>query len=154
QVTAIEKQDAYLPEIDAGASVGYISNAHVWDNHFNYEQTVMMPHTTMGFSVEAGYTVFNGGKTQNGIQKAKLEEQIAALDYQKDKEDIQFLLLARYLDLFTLNNQQRIYRQNIALADQRLSNIQKLVQQGMLTHNDVVRSQLQLTDLKLQQTEI
>ncbi|MDE1192060.1 MAG: TolC family protein [Arachidicoccus sp.] len=152
--TSIEKQDAYLPELRTDASAGYISNAHVWDNHFNYMETVKMPHTSLDFSVQAGYTVFNGGKTKNNIAKAKLEEQIAALDYQKDKEDIQFLLFGRYLDLFTLNNQRKIYLQNIALAQKRLFNIQKLVEQGMLTHNDVVRSQLQLTDLQLQLTEI
>ncbi|WP_165798431.1 TolC family protein [Chitinophaga costaii] len=154
QNTAIEKQDAYLPELNASASVGYISNAHVWDNHYNYMETVIMPHTSMDFSLAAGYTVFNGGKTRNKLAQSKLEEQIAALDYQKNKEDIQFLLLARYLDLFTLYNQKKVYQQNIALAEQRLSNIQKLVAQGMLTHNDVVRSQLQLTDLKLQLTEV
>lgn len=152
--TAIEKQNAYLPQLEAGASAGYISNAHVWDNHFDYEQTVMMPHTTVDFSLAAGYIVFNGGKAKNTIAKAQLEDQIAALNYQKDKEDIEFLLLARYLDLFTLYNQRKVYEQNITLTNQRLTNIKKLVQEGMLTHNDIIRSQLQLTDLQLKLTEV
>lgn len=152
--TEIEKQEAWLPEIGASASMGYISNAHVWDNHFNYESTVKMPHTSIDFSLDAGFTVFNGGKTKNSLMKSELEDQIAVLDYQKDKESIQLLLLAKYLDLFTLYNQKEIYQQNIKLAKHRLSNIQQLINQGMLTHNDNIRSSLQLTELNLKLTEI
>ena len=152
--TEIEKQEAWLPEIGASASTGYISNAHVWDNHFNYESTVKMPHTSMNFDVDAGFTVFNGGKTKNSIEKSELEDQIATLDYQKDKESIQLLLLTKYLNLFTLYNQEKIYHQNIELAKHRLSNIQQLIKQGMLTHNDNVRSSLQLTELNMKLTEI
>ncbi|MFT4204043.1 MAG: TolC family protein [Chitinophagaceae bacterium] len=152
--TAIEQQKAYLPEAGASLSYGYMSNAHVWDNHFNFESTVKMPHISTNLSVEAGYTVFNGSASQNRIAKAKLEEQIAQLDFQKDKEDIQFLLLAKYLDLFALHNQENVYQQNITLADKRLSNIGKLIEQGMLTHNDRVRSELQLTDFKQKLDEV
>ncbi|MFT3903281.1 MAG: TolC family protein [Niabella sp.] len=152
--TAIEKQEAYLPEFNTSFTGAYMSNAHVWDNRFNYESTVLMPHTSIDFSVAAGYVVFNGNASKNKIAKARLEEQIANLDYQKDKENIQFLLLAKYLDLFALRNQENVYLQNIALADKRLSNIEKLIQQGMLTHNDQVRSQLQLTDFQLKLKEV
>ncbi|WP_432713957.1 TolC family protein [Pedobacter sp.] len=152
--TTIEKQRAYLPELGASFSYGYISNAQVWDNHFNYETTIMMPHTSLDLSLSAGYVVFNGNAAKNKIARAKLEEQISLLDYQKDKEDIQFLLLAKYLDLFASRNQEHVYLQNIALADKRLANIKKLIEQGMLTHNDLVRSQLQLTDIKQQLNEV
>lgn len=152
--TAIEKQKAYLPDIGASFSYAYLSNAHVWDNHFDYESTVKVPHTSIDFSVEAGYTVFNGKSSKNRIAKAKLEEQIAELNFQKDKEDIQFLLLAKYLDLSALYNQENVYQENIALAEKRLSNIGKLIEQGMLTHNDKVRSELQLTEIKQKLDEL
>lgn len=147
-------KERQLPTIDAGFTLGYISNAAVWNNHFDYQSTVKMPHVSNNYSVSAGMDVFHGKAIKNNIAKAGLEEQIAALDYKKDKEDIQFLLLSKYLDLATLYNQQKVYKQNIALAQKRLEDINKLNKQGMVTHNDIVRSQLQLTELKLALTEI
>lgn len=152
--TKIERQKAYLPDIGASFSYAYLSNAQVWDNHFNYESTVKMPHTSLDFSVDAEYTVFNGNASKNRIAKAKLEEQIAQLNFEKDKENIQFLLLAKYLDLAALTNQEKVYLENIALANKRLSNIEKLIEQGMLTHNDRVRSELQLTEIKQKLDEV
>lgn len=153
QVTAIARSER-LPEINMGASLGYLSNAEVWDKHFHQPETVIMPHVSNSFSLDASMTIFGGNVLTQQIEKAKLGEQLSHLDFQKSKEDIQLLLLARYLDLFTLFNQEKIYGQNIALANSRLRNIIKLHKEGMVTNNDVIRSQLQLTDLKLRQTEI
>ncbi|WP_447640681.1 MULTISPECIES: TolC family protein [Chitinophagaceae] len=147
-------KDKQLPSIGAEAALGYISNAAVWDKHFNYQSTVQMPHVLNNYSVAAGWEIFHGHTIKNNIAKASLEEQIAALDFRKNKEDIEFLLLSRYLDLATLYNQRTVYQQNIALAKQRLADIEKLNKQGMVTHNDIIRSQLQLTELQLQLTEV
>ncbi|PZP52555.1 MAG: hypothetical protein DI598_00540 [Pseudopedobacter saltans] len=148
---AKEKQ---LPSIDADATLGYISNAAIWNNHFDYQSTLKMPHVMNNYSVAAGMDIFHGKSIRNNIAKASLEEEVSALDYQKDKEDVQFLLLSKYLDLATLYNQDRVYKQNIELAKRRLTDIEKLNKQGMVTHNDIVRSKLQLTELQLQLTEI
>lgn len=152
--TEIEKQEAWLPEIGVGLSAGYISNANIWDKHFNYESTMKMPHISTSFTMEGDITVYSGGRIKNGIEKSELVDEIAILDYQNDKERIQLLLLGKYLQLFTLYNQKTIYNQNIELAEHRLSNIQQLIKQGMLTHNEHIRSSLQITELKLKLTEI
>lgn len=152
--TKVEKNEIYLPELNTGFSVGYLSNAHVWDNKLNYESTVLMPHTTVNFSLSAGYALYNGGANKNKIEKSKLEEKVAHLDYEKEREDIQFLLIAKYLDLYALYNQEKVFIQNIELAKKRITNIQKLIQQGMLTHNDLVRSQLQLTEIEFQLEQV
>ena len=154
KATEIEKQKTNLPNIDAAFSYAYLSNGHVWDNGFNYENTVKMPHTSLDLSVEASYLVFDGNASKNRIAKAGLEEQIAQLNFDKDKEDIQFLLLAKYLDLAALYNQENVVKENINLAEKRISNIKKLIEQGMLTHNDQVRSELLLTELQEKLSEI
>ena len=145
---AIEKQKASLPELESDFSYAYLSNAAVWDNNFRYDNTARMPHTSLDLSVAASYLVFAGKSVKNSIEKAGLEAQVAQLDFRKDKEDIQFLLLAKYLDLAALHNQEKVVLENIALAEQQLSHIEKLIEQGMRTHNDRVRSELLLTELK------
>lgn len=153
QGTSIAKS-ARLPELGAAANLGYLSNAEVWDNHLQNAGAVIMPHVSNSFSLDASLTVFKGKSIANGIEKAKLGEQLSYLDYQKNKEDIQLLLFSKYLDLFTLSNQEKVYAQNIDLANKRLSDIQKLNREGMITNNDVIRSKLQITDLQLKQKEI
>ncbi len=144
------KRDLYTPQLEATAGLGYISDAHVWNNSFQNGMTVDMPHKTMDFAINAGYLLYGAGKVKNTVEQATIRNQIAKLSYSKDKEDIQFLLLAQYLDLFTLYNQQRVYKQNIKLTQQRLKNIEQRVEEGMLTHNDIVRSKLQLTNQQIQ----
>jgi len=153
QRTEIAKS-ARLPEIEASAEAGFLSNAAVLGPHFNYMETVKVPHLSNTFSVGASETVFKGRAIRNGIEKAALEEQLAALNFEKDKEDVQLLLLAKYLDLYTLYNQQEVYKHNIELANQRLHNIQKMNREGMVTRNDIIRSELQITDLSLKAKEV
>jgi len=154
KATAIEKQRTHLPDLNTSFSYAYLSNAAVWDNHFSYDNTVQMPHTSLDLSLEASYLVFDGNASRNRIATRQLEEQIAQLNFQKDKEDIQFLLLAKYLDLAALRNQENVVNENIRLAEKRLSNIEKLIEQGMLTHNDHVRSELLLTELQEKLVEL
>ncbi|WP_169818794.1 TolC family protein [Niabella ginsenosidivorans] len=151
--TAIARQER-LPEAGAEGSLGYLSNAHVWDNRFNYMETIGLPHISNALSVEAGWTVFKGKAITENIEKAKLQELVAQLDYQKNKADIQLLILAKYLDLLTLYNQKKVYEQNLALAQVRMKNAEALYREGMVTHNDIVRNQLQITNLNLNVKEL
>jgi len=59
------------------------------------------------------------------------------------------LVAGNYLDLYTLYNQQSVYEQNVKLAQLRYNQIQKLYKAGMVTRNDVIRSELQIANLKL-----
>ncbi|MFT3822939.1 MAG: TolC family protein [Chitinophagaceae bacterium] len=147
-------RSAKLPEISAEAEAGFLSNAAVFGPRFNYEETVPVPHLSNTFSVGASETVFKGRAIRNGIEKAELEEQLSVLNFEKDKEDVQLLLLAKYLDLYTLYNQKEVYRQNIELANQRLQNIRHMNQEGMVTRNDIIRSELQISDLTLKAKEV
>src|SRR5690606_21309171 len=54
-----------------------------------------------------------------------------------------------YLDLYKLQNQAGVYRQNIALARQRIENINRFYREGMVTRNDVIRGELQISNLNL-----
>lgn len=148
QKTDIAKS-AHLPEFGASANMGYISNAFVWDNHLKNRETVSMPHISQSFILEASQIIYQGNKINNMVKKAKLAEQLAGLNYEQNREDIRFLLLGRYFDIYRLLNEQRVYQQHIALTKQRLENIQKLKKEGMVTQNDIIRTELLLTNFEL-----
>ena len=86
---------------------------------------------------------------KNGIKAQSLKEELTELNYQSNEQSIKLLVLGYYLDLYQLLNQKSVYQQNIQLAEQRLQNINKFYNQGMVTRNDVIRGELQLSNLKL-----
>ncbi|HEY4785638.1 MAG TPA: TolC family protein [Bacteroidales bacterium] len=151
--TGIAKNNR-LPDITGEVSVGYLSSAQIWDHRFNYQETMPIPHVSNSYSLEAEWMVFKGESIIGNIEKSKMQEQIVRLDFKKNREDIQLLILAKYLDLLTLYNRKKVYEQNKALAEARMNNAQALCKQGMVTHNDIVRNQLQINDFNLNINEI
>jgi len=148
QKTEIAKA-ARLPEIEASLSAGYISNAVVFQPNFNYMESIAVPHFNNNFEFQATQLLYGGNAVTSTIAKAELEEQLSELNFDKDKETIKMMLLGRYLNLYSLYNQQRVYKTNINLAKAVLKNINDLHKEGMVTKNDVIRSELQITDLEL-----
>ena len=74
---------------------------------------------------------------------------MAVLSQEKNLEDIKFLVAAKYLDIYRLLIQRRIYVNNAKLSEERLKNILSLHKQGIVTNNDVLRNKLILSDLEL-----
>lgn len=148
QQTEIEKL-ARLPSLSSGFDFGYISNADIWQTDFSHHTKGGIPHPLTLLSVEASQLVFKGNQVNNNIHKATLEEQIALLHVEKDEVDIKFLVAAGYLDIYRLLNQRSVYINNTRLARERLKNILSLRRQGIVTQNDVLRTELIVSDYEL-----
>ena len=138
-----------LPELSTSLDYGYLSNADVWNSHFSDHITAGLPHPLTLFTVSATETIFAGGRINNAIQLAALEEQIAFLQQEKNETDIKFLVIANYLDIYRLLNERNVYINNANLAKQRLKNILSLRRQGMVTLNDQLRTELTISDYEL-----
>ena len=138
-----------LPEIYTGLNYGYLSNTQAWNPSFGKHTALPNPHILTQFSVQASEVIFKGGEVANNLKKASLEEQIAVLNQEKNLEDIKFLVAAKYLDIYRLMNQRQVYTENIKLSQERLKNILSLQKQGLVTNNDVLRTQLIISDLQL-----
>jgi outer membrane protein TolC len=138
-----------LPEISSGLNYGYLSNSQIWNPSFDKHATKAIPHNLTQFSTQASEVIFKGGEIANNIKKAGLEEQIAVLAHDKNMEDVKFLVAAKYLDIYRLINQRKVYLDNIKLSQERLKNILSLQKQGLVTNNDVLRTKLIISDLEL-----
>ena len=153
QETDIERL-ARLPELSTSLDYGYLSNADVWNSHFSDHFSAGLPHPLTLFTVSATETIFAGGRINNAIQVAALEEQIALLQQEKNETDIKFLVIASYLDIYRLLNERNVYINNANLAKQRLRNILSLRRQGMVTRNDELRTELTISDYELTTRQI
>jgi outer membrane protein len=138
-----------LPGISSGLDYGYISNSDIWNGSFSQHQIGPIPHKYTSLTVQAGEEIFKGGEVRNNIRKATIEEQIAVLSLEKNTEDIKFLVAGEYLDIYKLINLRQVYINNAGLAETRLKNIVAMQKQGMVTENDVLRTELTLSGLRL-----
>jgi outer membrane protein len=136
-----------LPNITASTSQFYLGNAIAIDKDFSTSTNVPMPHYGSSYAIQATQLIFKGGLVNKSIELAGLREQLSELDLEKNTLDVKFLVISNYLDMYKTVNQQEVFQNNKKLAQERLKNIQKFYQQGMVTRNEVIRGELAIKNL-------
>lgn len=136
-----------LPTITASTSQFYLGDAVAIDKDFSNTTNIPMPHYGSSYAVQATQLIFKGGLVNRSIELAGLREQLSELDLEKNKQDVKFLVISNYLDVYKILNQQEVFQNNKKLAQERLKNIQKFYQQGMVTRNEVIRGELAIKNL-------
>ena len=143
-----------LPDISTSLSVSYLGDGRLWDRDFSNATNIPMPHYGNNFALEAQQVIYAGGAINSGIAIAKLEQQIAQLDWHKKRQEIRFLLTGYYLNLYKLNNQEQVIRKNLELTEQVIRNMEAREREGTVLKNDITRYELQRETLKLQLAQV
>lgn len=143
-----------LPSIDVSLSASYLGDGWMADRNFSNGTNAPMPHFSNNFAVEATQVVYAGGAITGGIAIAKLQQQIARLDKENNRQDIRFLLVGNYLELHKLQNQAEVYMKNIEQTQRLLSDIKAKQSEGLALKNDITRYELQLKSLELALTQV
>ena len=113
-----------------------------------------MPHFGNNFAIEAQQVIYAGGAISSGIRLAELEQQLAKLDWQKNRQEIRFLLAGHYLDLYKLYNQAQVLQKNLELTEQMIAHMEARRREGTVLQNDITRYELQRETLKLQLAKV
>ncbi len=140
---------ALLPAVTVGIQASYLGDATIFSSNFSDAVKRDMPHFGNSFAVQATELIWKGNTLQNNIRVQSLKEDIASLSYESNEQNIKLMVLGYYLDLYKMWNQEGVYQKNIALANDQLRNINRLYKEGMVTRNDVIRGELQLSRLGL-----
>lgn len=143
-----------LPDISASLSGSYWGNGKLWDRDFSNATKIDMPHWGNNFALEAQQVVYAGGAISSGIELAELEKQLAEMDWQKNRQDIRFLLVGHYLNLYKLHNQIEVLHKNLELTAQLIANMQARLEEGTALENDITRYELQRETLRLQLAKV
>ncbi len=136
-----------LPTLTASISQFYLGNSLIIDKDFSNSMSVALPHYGSTYAVQASQLIFKGGAVNKSIEITELQQQLAQLDYEKDQQDVKFLVLSNYLDIYKTMNQNEVYLNNKKLAQERLRNTMKFYEQGMITRNEVIRSELAIKNI-------
>ncbi len=140
---------AWRPDVEATASVSYMGNVKIWDRPLKNKFTAATPHFGNNFALMARQTVYSGGAITSGIRLAKLGKSMAETEDEENRQRVRFLLTGHYLQLHNLRNQQKVFGQNIALAETLIAQTRRRAEQGVALENDITRHELQLEQLRL-----
>ena len=145
---------ASMPSVDVSLSASFIGNGVIMDRDFTKAQSVEIPHFGNNFGIQASQVIFAGGAVATSIEKSKLEEQVAQLNFDRDKLDICFLVTGYYLDLYKMRNQREVFLKNIEQTGLLIEQVKSKEIQGMALGSDITRHELMLQNLKLALIEV
>ena len=138
-----------LPGLDASLSFSYIGNALITDRDFSNVHGLKSPHFGNNFAFQAQQVVYAGGAINAGIKLAELGKQQAEVGVKLTRQQIRFIALGQYLDLYKIDNRIKVYEKNIELTRQLIADIKEKQTHGMALKNDITRYELQMESLKL-----
>lgn len=144
---------ARMPEISIGLRGGFLGQPIVWQNGLSHATRPESPDWQQNYAIDFSQPLYQGGKIRYAIRQADLQEELAKLQTSADQADIKLALLEQYLSLFSLYKQHLVLNRNIEESERRLKDIRRMKEEGIITNNDVLRSEMQLTDDRLALTE-
>lgn len=143
-----------IPDIQMAAQFGFVGTPTILDTDLSFLKHSNTPDWKQNYQISATQPIYQGGRIKNNIRKAILEETVAELSVYKNQSDLKLWLITKYLNLYTLYEKQIVYTHNIKEAQKRLQDIEVMKKEGIITANDVLRSEIVLTDYQLSANEI
>ena len=143
-----------LPDVDASLALSYLGNANVFAREWKDFQVAHLPHLGNNFVLEATQAIYSGGAITAGIDMAMLRRDMARFSKDEMRENVRMMLAGNYLQLFQLQNQQRVYEQNMVQTKKLIGEVTAKHSQGVALKNDVTRYELQLKGYELALTQI
>lgn len=93
--------------------------------------------------------VYAGGRIKYGIESAKLLEEASKLDADNDKDAVAYNAFQAYINLYKAATAVQIVKENLRSSAARDSNFSNLEKNGLLARNDLLKSQLQTSNIEL-----
>ncbi len=97
--------------------------------------------------------IFTGFRLQNSYKAAELSEKASKDEFEKDKIDLIYNVRLAYWSLFRAIEVKKVVDENVSQVAAHLKDAQNLFQQGMITNNDVLKVQVQLSSVRLLQID-
>ncbi|VXB88601.1 Transporter [Flavobacterium sp. 9AF] len=93
--------------------------------------------------------VFNGFKIQNGIKAAKSINKAEMSHAKHTKEQVALAVTQLYFGLYKTNQMIQLTEDFLKTAHQRVLDFQAMEDNGLLAHNDLLKAQLQESNIQL-----
>ncbi|MCX6132754.1 MAG: TolC family protein [Ignavibacteriales bacterium] len=109
-------------------------------NNFNARVTVQQP-------------LFTGYKFQRSVDIADFAAQATQKEFDSDKSSLTFNVKSAYWNLAKSFELQKVVDENVDQVKAHLKDVQNWLSQGLITNNEVLKVQVQLSDVRLRQID-
>ncbi len=140
---------ARLPELQVGLRGGVLGQPVVFRRGLSDPTYPDTPDFQQNYAVDFTQPLYEGGRIRYAVRRSELARHAVALQTSGDAADIKLSLLEQYMNLFSLYKQREVLTRNIEESERRLKDIRRMRREGLITNNDVLRSEMQLTNDRL-----
>ncbi|HTD41799.1 MAG TPA: TolC family protein [Mucilaginibacter sp.] len=145
-----QAKDEVLPT--GSASLGY-NRAEIPANHLSLgpKASFNLPSSADAYLgiVSLKETIYSGGKLKYAQQSTDLLTKVSRLDADKDKDEITYDVVTSFYNLYKVLQSKKVVEQNLKSIDEQIHQSQRFFEQGLVTKNDVLRFQLQRSNVEL-----
>ncbi len=144
-----EAKDRQLPDAKVNASYLRLAGAKLDLKNSAAGNGGLKVNQVLYALVNISMPVYAGGKIKYGIEAAKYLEKAAKISVENDKEAITFNSIAAYANLYKAGAVLHVLNENLKTAQQRDATFSRLEQNGLLARNDLLKTQLQTSNIEL-----
>ncbi|PJJ84092.1 TolC family protein [Mucilaginibacter auburnensis] len=144
-----QEKDRALPE--GSVSLAY-NRAQIPYNRLSLgEQSISLPKSANAFLgiASVNQTIFAGHRLKYAQESTNMLTDIARLDAVKDKDQITYDIINAYYNLYKVQQSIKVVNQNLETIDDQIHQSQRFFEQGLVTKNDVLRFQLQRSNIQM-----
>ncbi|HEY4324534.1 MAG TPA: TolC family protein [Mucilaginibacter sp.] len=93
--------------------------------------------------------IFGGNKLKYAQQSTELLAQASRVDAETDKDAVAYEIIGQYYNLYKVLQSIKVVQKNLGTIDAEIKQAQRFFDQGIVTKNDVLRFQLQRSNIEL-----
>lgn len=97
--------------------------------------------------------LFTGFRILSGIDIAEFSSNAVNEDFKKDKSELIYNIKTAYWSLYKAQAMKKVLDENVEQVKAHLADAKNLMKVGMLTNNDVLKLEVQLSDIMLKQVD-
>lgn len=137
-----ESRWAFVPSLSASSGFTSSTGRVLDPTTYQFVQTNLTSNSSS--SLEGNITLFEGGKKQKNLERAKLSLRASILKEESVKYNLKLNVTSAYLDVLCALEQEAIARKSAGLIEIQLERSQNLFEAGSITESDVLQLRSQL----------
>ena len=150
EVEVQQKRVELLPKISLRGSASYATNMPIYDNGiFNKPSQHDVIHYLYDTGADFYLNLYNGHRDLMKIKSAKLEKEIASIDWLASSAQIKMDICNLFLDLQRCYINKNLIENDIIDQKEQLKQIKHMYTAGAVLYSDVLRIELELSKREL-----
>lgn len=152
-----QTQNAMLPVVGINASYTRLSNnIQPFQIPFNGANFTLNPQILNQYNnrVYVQQPIFQGLKNWNTLKAIQQQKLATSLDKDKDQQDIKLNVIQTYYNLYKWQQTKNVLDSNITQTQIRVDDVAKFKNAGLALNNDVMRAELQKTNLLVNKADV